>query len=323
MSIEKNLQSKFWYIDSLEIFKSFNPSTYWKNITKLNEGYHSMFVAVESVSRYLYIININKTDKNEKIIKWIRTFKPKYIFSDMGIINNEIRDELRKIDCISTVIKAHQNDNGMFNQSGKSESVYLLSYKHPLAKIDRLCRTIRQIIAYLLKQNIMNDSWIDNVKLIQDIYNNHKHSSLYDWVYDSRPKGREASNPQTGLNKEKHKMIKKYYTPSEVAGDEKIYNIIRFNQQLKKIEYNKKVDSFKVGDFVRYKIPLPVGYKKTNALSVDIYKITGRYNNLFYIRNINNPDDIKEDVSIGELKKISLFKPESTSFEGPTSKLLK
>ena len=45
----------------------------------------------------------------------------------------------------------------MFNKSGKSESVYLLSYKHPLSKIDRVSRTIRQIIAYLTRQEIMND----------------------------------------------------------------------------------------------------------------------------------------------------------------------
>lgn len=307
MSIEKNLQNKFWYVDSLEIFKSFNPNTYWKNITKLNDNYHSMFVAVESVSRYLYIININKTDKNEKIIKWIRTFKPKYIFSDMGIINNEIKDELNKIDCISTVIKAHQNDNGMFNQSGKSESIYLLAYKHPLAKIDRICRTIRQIIAYLTRQELMDDNWIKNIKLIQDIYNNHKHHSLYDWVY----------------SKEEKKMIKKYYTPSEVAENSILYNTIRFNEQLKKIEYNKKVNKFQVGDFVRYKIPLPINYKKTNALSTDIYKITSRYNNLFQIQNIKDETDIKDDVAYKELKKVSLLKPESISFDEAAQKLVK
>ena len=306
-NIEKNLQSKFWYCDDLIIYKSFKPETYFKKITKLNNDYHTLFMAVESVSRYLYIINTNPKDKNEKIIKWIRTFKPKYIYSDMGIINNEIRDELRRIDCIPTIIKAHQNDNGMFNQSGKSESVYLLSYKHPLAKIDRVSRTIRQIIAYLTRQEIMDDNWVKNIQLIQDIYNNHKHKSLYDYIYD----------------KEQKKMIKKYYTPAEVAGNENLYNTIRFNQQIKKIEYNKKVDSFKVGDFVRYKMPLPTGYKKTNALSVDIYKITGRYNNLFYIRNINDPHDIKQDVSIGELKKVSLFKPESTTFEEPALRFVK
>ena len=306
-SIEKNLQSKFWYCDDLIIYKSFKPETYFKKITKLNNDYHTLFMAVESVSRYLYIINTNPKDKNEKIINWIHTFKPKYIFCDSGIINNEIRDELRRIDCIPTIIKAHQNDNGMFNQSGKSESIYLLSYKHPLAKIDRVSRTIRQIIAYLTRQEIMDDNWVKNIQLIQDIYNNHKHSSLYDFIYD----------------KDKHKMIKKYYTPAEVAGNENLYNTIRFNQQIKKIEYNKKVDSFKIGDFVRYKMPLPTGYKRTNALSVDIYKITGRYNNLFYIRNINNPDDIKSDVSIGELKKVSLFKPESKTFEEAAMKFIK
>ena len=134
----------------------------------------------------------------------------------------------------------------------------------------------------------MEDNWVQNIKLIQDIYNNHIHSSLYDWIY----------------SKEQKKMIKKYYTPLQVASDENIYNTIRFNEQLKKIEYNKKVDKFKVGDLVRYKIPLPTGYKKTNALSIDIYKIKTRYNNLFIIQNINNPEDIKEDVAIGELKKV-------------------
>ena len=325
MSIEKNLQHKFWIIDDLEIYKSFNPSTYYKNITKLNDNYHTMFMAVESVSRYLYIINTNPKDKNEKIIKWIHTYKPKYIFSDAGILDieklksnrqeiinmirelsnyfNTIRDELRKIDCIPTIIKAHKNDNGMFNQSGKSESIYLLTYKHPLAKIDRVSRTIRQIIAYLTRQEIMDDNWVKNIQLIQDIYNNHKHHSLYDWIY----------------SKENHKMIKKYYTPLEVAQNEKLYNIIRFNHQLKKIEYNKKVDSLKVGDYVRYKIPLPTGYKKTNALSVDIYKIISRYNNLFIIQNIKDEKDVKEDVAYGELKKISLFKPESSTFEAALS----
>ena len=302
-SIEKNLKNRFWYIDDLELYKSFNPSTYYKNITKLNDNYHTMFMAVESVSRYLYIINTNPKDKNEKIIKWIHTYKPKYIFSDAGIINNTIRDELRKIDCIPTIIKAHKNDNGMFNQSGKSESIYLLTYKHPLAKIDRVSRTIRQIIAYLTRQEIMDDNWVKNIQLIQDIYNNHKHHSLYDWIY----------------SKENHKMIKKYYTPLEVAQNEKLYNIIRFNHQLKKIEYNKKVDSLKVGDYVRYKIPLPTGYKKTNSLSVDIYKIISRYNNLFIIQNIKDEKDVKEDVAYGELKKISLFKPESSTFEAALS----
>lgn len=303
MSIEKNLQHKFWLIDDLEIFKSFNPSTYYKKITSLNNDYHTMFMAVESVSRYLYIINTNPKDKNEKIIEWIHKFKPKYIFSDSGIINNTIRDELRKIDCIPTIFKAYQNDNGMFNQSGKSESVYLLSYKHPLQKIDRVSRTIRQIIAYLTRQEIMNDDWVKNIKKIQDIYNNHKHHSLYDWIY----------------SKEQKKMIKQYYTPAEVAENETLYNTIKFNEQLKKIEYNKKVDSLKVGDYVRYKIPLPTGYKKTNALSVDIYKIISKYNNLFIIQNIKDEKDVKEDVAYGELKKISLFKPESSTFEAALS----
>lgn len=305
--IVKNLQHKFWLIDDLKLISSFNPSTYYKKISKLNDNYTNMFVAVESVSRYLYIINTNKSDKNEKIIKWIRTYKPKYIFSDAGIINNTIRDELRKIDCIPTIIKAHQNDNGMFNQSGKSESVYLLSYKHPLSKIDRVSRTIRQIIAYLTRQQLMNDNWVDNVKLIQDIYNNHKHHSLYDWIYDKQLK----------------KMVKKYYSPNEVAESEHLYNTMRFNEQLKKIEYNKKVDSLKVGDFVRYKIPLPLGFKKTNALSIDIYKIISRYNNLFTIQNINDELDVKEDVAYGELKKISLNKPESITFENATELSLK
>ena len=290
-------QHRFWYIDDLEIYKSFKPETYYKKITSLNNNYHTMFMAVESVSRYLYIINTNPKDKNEKIIKWIHEYKPKYIFSDAGIINNTIRDELRKIDCIPTIIKAHQNDNGMFNNSGKSESVYLLTYKHPLGKIDRVSRTIRQIIAYLTRENKMNDDWVKNLKLIQDTYNNHLHSSLYDYIYDKKLK----------------KMVKKYYTPEEVFNNEKLYNIVRFNEQLKKIEYNKKVDSFKIGDLVRYKIPLPTGYKKTNALSTDIYKIKTRYNNLFIIQNVNNPEDVKDDVAYGELKKVSdksLFKIE-------------
>lgn len=288
---------RFWYIDDLEIYKSFKPETYYKKITSLNDNYHTMFMAVESVSRYLYIINTNPKDKNEKIIKWIHEYKPKYIFSDAGIINNEIRNELRKIDCIPTIIKAHQNDNGMFNNSGKSESVYLLTYKHPLGKIDRVSRTIRQIIAYLTRENKINDDWVKNLKLIQDTYNKHKHSSLYDYIYDKKLK----------------KMVKTYYTPEEVFNNEQLYNTIRFNHQLKKIEYNKKVDKFKIGDLVRYKIPLPTGYKKTNALSTDIYKIKTRYNNLFIIQNVNNPEDVKDDVAYGELKKVSdksLFKIE-------------
>lgn len=290
-------QHRFWYIDDLEIYKSFKPETYYKKITSLNDNYHTMFMAVESVSRYLYIINTNPKDKNEKIIKWIHEYKPKYIFSDAGIINNEIRNELRKIDCIPTIIKAHQNDNGMFNNSGKSESVYLLTYKHPLGKIDRVSRTIRQIIAYLTRENKINDDWVKNIKLIQDTYNKHKHSSLYDYIYDKKLK----------------KMVKTYYSPEEVFNNEQLYNTIRFNQQLKKIEYNKKVDKFKIGDLVRYKIPLPTGYKKTNALSTDIYKIKTRYNNLFIIQNVNNPEDVKDDVAYGELKKVSdksLFKIE-------------
>lgn len=305
-SKKNNKLHKFWYIDDLEIYKSFKPETYYKNITSLNDNYHTMFMAVESVSRYLYIINTNPKDKNEKIIKWIHEYKPKYIWSDAGIINNTIKEELRKIDCIPTIIKAHQNDNGMFNQSGKSESVYLLTYKHPLSKIDRVSRTIRQIIAYLTRQEIINDDWVNNIKKIQDIYNNHKHSSLYDYVYDNNTK----------------KMIKKYYTPEEVFNNEKLYNTIRFNEQLKKIEYNKKVNKFQVGDFVRYKIPLPTGYKKTNALSTDIYKIISRYNNLFIIQNIKDEKDVKEDVSYGELKKISLLKPESNTFENAAKKVI-
>lgn len=290
-------QHRFWYIDDLEIYKSFKPETYYQNITKLNDGYHTLFMAVESVSRYLYIINTNPKDKNQKIINWIHQYKPKYIFCDSGILNNTIKDELRKIDCIPTIIKAHQNDNGMFNQSGKSESVYLLTYKHPLGKIDRVSRTIRQIIAYLTRENKINDDWVKNLKLIQDTYNKHKHSSLYDYIYDKKLK----------------KMVKTYYSPEEVFNNEQLYNTIRFNQQLKKIEYNKKVDKFKIGDLVRYKIPLPTGYKKTNALSTDIYKIKTRYNNLFIIQNVNNPEDVKDDVAYGELKKVSdksLFKIE-------------
>ena len=305
-SKKNNKLHRYWLIDDLEIYKSFKPETYYKNITSLNDNYHTMFMAVESVSRYLYIINTNPKDKNEKIIKWIHEYKPKYIWSDAGIINNTIKEELRKIDCIPTIIKAHQNDNGMFNQSGKSESVYLLTYKHPLSKIDRVSRTIRQIIAYLTRQEIINDDWVNNIKKIQDIYNNHKHSSLYDYVYDNNTK----------------KMIKKYYTPEEVFNNEKLYNTIRFNEQLKKIEYNKKVNKFQVGDFVRYKIPLPTGYKKTNALSTDIYKIISRYNNLFIIQNIKDEKDVKEDVSYGELKKISLLKPESNTFENAAKKVI-
>lgn len=300
-----NKLHRFWIIDDLEIYKSFIPETYYKKITSINDNYHTLFMAVESVSRYLYIINTNPKDKNEKIINWIHTYKPKYIWCDAGIINNTIRDELRKIDCIPTIFKAYQNDNGMFNNSGKSESVYLLSYKHPLSKIDRVSRTIRQIIAYLTRQEIMNDDWVKNVKRIQDIYNNHKHSSLYDWIY----------------SKEQKKMIKQYYTPEEVFNNEKLYNTMKFNQQLKKLEYNKKVNNLKIGDFVRYKIPLPTGYKKTNALSMDIYKIINKYNNLFIIQNIKDEKDVKDNVAYGELKKISLFTPESSSFEEATEKI--
>jgi len=284
-----NKLHRFWICDDLELYKSFNPETYYKRITSLNDNYHTMFMAVESVSRYLFIINTNPKDKNGKIIKWIKEYKPKYIWCDAGIINNTIRDELRNIDCIPTIFKAHQNDNGMFNKSGKSESVYLLTYKHPLSKIDRVSRTIRQIIAYLTREGKMNDDWVKHIKLIQDTYNNHLHSSLYDWVYD----------------KDKKKMIKKYYTPEEVFNNEKIYNVIRFNEQLKKIQYNKKVNSLKIGDLVRYKIPLPTGYKKTNALSMSIYKIVSKYNNLFIIQNIDDKDDVKDDIAYGELKKLS------------------
>lgn len=302
-----NLQHKFWIIDDLKLTSSFNPSTYYQKIQDLNKGYDTLFMAVESVSRYLYIINTTGKDKNEKIKKWINEFKPKYIWCDSGILNVSIKNDLKKIGCEFKEFTAYSRLKPDQTKSGKNENIYLLEYKHPLGKVDRVSKTIREIINYLYKQEIMKNNWVENIQLIQDIYNNHKHSKLYDWVLDEK----------------NHKMIKKYYTPAEVAFNTKLYDTMKFNEQLRKIDYNKKINSFKIGDFVRYKRPLPFGYKKTNALSFDIYKIIDRNINMFTIKNIKNEDDIIKNLSYKELKKVSLFKPESSAFEEPTEEYFK
>ena len=302
-----NLKNRFWLIDDLKLTSSFNPSTYYIKIKKLNKGYETLFMAVESVSRYLYLINTNGKDKNEKIEKWIEEYKPKYVWCDSGILNAYLKNVLYKNQCEVKEFTAYSRLKPDQTKSGKNENIYLLEYKHPLGKVDRVSRTIREIINYLYKQEIMKDNWLDNIKLIQDIYNNHKHSSLYDWVFD----------------KSEGKMIKKYYTPAEVAFNEKLYNTMKFNEQLRKINYNRKIDLYKIGDYVRYKRPLPFGYKKTNALSFDIYKIIDRNVNMFTIQNIKDEDDIIKDLSHKELKKVSLFKPESSTFEDPAMKLIK
>ena len=304
---KNNIKNRFWQIDDLKLSSSFNPSTYYMKIEDLNKGYDTLFMAVESVSRYLYLINTNKNDKNEKIKKWINEYKPKYIWCDSRMLNAELKKDLNKINCEVNEFKAYSRLNPKQTKSGKNENIYLLEYKHPLSKVDRVSRTIREIINYLYKQEIMKNNWVENVKLIENIYNNHKHSILYDWVLDEKNK----------------KMIKKYYTPAEVAFNKKLYDTMRFNEQLRKIDYNKKINNFKIGDFVRYKRALPTGYKKTNALSFDIYKIIDRNINMFTIQNIKKEDDIIKNLSYKELKKVSLFKPESTSFEEPTEKYFK
>ena len=122
---------------------------------------------------------------------------------------------------------------------------------------------------------------------------------------------------QDKLRSLKKALLYSYQAQTAILDDDREFKCLINHDKLKSHFH------LKVGDFVRYKIPLPTGYKKTNALSVDIYKIKSRYNNLFIIQNINNPEDVKDDVAYGELKKITLLKPESSTFEEPAMKLIK
>lgn len=274
-------------IDTMRINKSFDPNFYFKSITTINKGYEYLFCAIENTSRYAYVYPTKKeSEQKECFIKFINYLAsinklPQYIISDASrqFTNKEVNDLLNKYNIIHKIYYGYVRRKNPY--SNKNENIYLLQKQHPLSRIDRFIRTLRQ----KLYKFCTNDIWIDIIDDIVNTYNNTESKALL------------VSDIKNG------EIVKSYYTPYQVYNSKELMDKVKLQILIKHNNEQLKLNTkFKPGVLVQKLILKPDLAKGSNLYSKDIYTIYKREGNSFYLQNNKTGIIEPEPVSYKRLK---------------------
>ena len=311
-----SINNKFnnWYVDVMIFNKSFDPETYWIEIDKYNNNYKQVFVAIEGLSRFVYVEPIKgKEALINAVKKFVEKFKPNSISGDNAFDVKNIKQFLNnhkppiKLYTSQAFVRTKEPKYKLNEETGDLEPVYkkntkgekVLDYVNEntylkqdnfkLSIIDRVIRTLRDMITNKIKYG--EYKWIDKINDVVEEYNNKKHSALY------------------GLKSNGEKLIKSYYTPKEVYFNKDLQSEIYFNKLMNKnrkiIKFNNKRNNLNINDLVRVKIMLPDFYKHSLKSKL-VYIIIDKYpdSNYYKLISIQKPYNILNKVYIKHIKKL-------------------
>ena len=277
-------------IDTMNISKSFDPNFYYKDITEINKGYKYLFCAIENTSRYVFVYPTKKEAEQKvcfiNLLKYLESINktPEYIISDSSkqFNNKEVHETLQHYNIEHKVYSAFIRRTN--KHTGKAENIYLLQKQHPLSRVDRFIRTLREKLFIICE----DDNWIDRIDNVINTYNNTESKAL------------KVTNIKDG------EIVKSYYTPNQVFNSKALMEKVKLQILIKhNNEQLKLYNSFKPGVLVRKLILKPDLAKGSNLYSREIYTIKERIGNSFYLQN--NKTGETEDIPIS-YKRLKIIK---------------
>ena len=274
-------------IDTMIIDKSFNPELYYKSIVEINKGYRYIFCAIENTSRYVFVYPTkSESEQKDCFIRFLNYLEsinktPQYIISDASrqFTNKKIQKTIQKYNIIHKVYQGYIRRKN--EHTKKEENIYLLQNQHPLSRVDRFIRTLREKLFIICE----DDNWIDRIDNVINTYNNTESKAL------------KVTNIKNG------EIVKSYYTPYQVFNSKELMVKIKLQILIKHNNEQLKLNnSFKPGVLVRKLILKPDLAKGSNLYSREIYTIKQRIGNSFYLQNNKTKEIENEPVSYKRLK---------------------
>lgn len=194
-----------------------------------NHGYIGMLLCLELTSRKLFAYPI-KNKNNSTMLDVLSQF-----IKDAKHITNITTDEGKEFNS--------KEIRNLFKNNNIIHWIKEINDRTSLGKIDRVCRTLRDLISRY-QEAYETKNWVDVIDKLVKNYNNREHRSL---------EGR---------------------TPNEVYNNTKEQEIIRENEQMQGITAIVNMKNYNIGDKVRYLIYKNKFDKGENRWSKTIHTIT-------------------------------------------------